>query len=139
MKNVNKINSITKTIVMSSLSLLSLTSCEPTTYYKKIIENKSSKTLTVLIENQDSFPIVIDTLQINAGKNQIIIASEDMGYSDRAYSDCKNGSPIYYIHPIDSNAVSIENSPDWILDHTDKNNGLKHWVNCRFVVTDETY
>ena len=138
MKNVNKINSMTKTIVMSSLSLLLLTSCEPTTYYKKIIENKSSKVLTVLIE-KSSNQVYVDTVQINAGSNYTVLESEDMGYSDEVYSDCKKGQALSYIHPIDSNEVSIENSPNWIFDHTDKNNGLKHWVNCRFVVTDETY
>ncbi len=138
MKNVKKINSMTKTIVMSSFSLLALSSCEPTTYYKKIIENKSTKVLTVLIE-KSSYPVDIDTVQINAGSNYTVLESEDMGYSDDAYSDCKKGNPLSYIHPIDSTEISIENSPDWIFDHTDKNNGSKHWVNCRFVVTDETY
>jgi hypothetical protein len=138
MKNVKKINSMKKTILMSSVFMLSLTSCEPTTYYKKIIENNSSKVLTVLIE-KSSNQVYVDTVQINAGTNYTVLESEEMGYSDEVYSDCKKGQPLSYIHPIDSIEVRIENSPDWIFEHTDKNNGLKHWVNCRFVVTDEMY
>lgn len=132
---MKKIYSIANLLIICSV-VLSLSSCDPGTDYKKIIENQSSKNIKLLIDKNYNGS-KIDTILINAGSNYVVEVSSRLGYREKDYSDCNRGFPLSYINPLNSSKVNISNSSDWIYEHSQKGRG--HSVKCIYVIKDESF
>lgn len=138
MKKNLTLKSIIQSTLLGSVSCFILSSCEPSTEYKKVVINNSSKNLTLIVKS--NYPTVIDSIALNSGESYYVENEEEMGYSDENYSDCTKGDKdLSFVHPTDSNEIYFHDSPNWMNEHKEKNNGKNHAVTCTYLITDSNF
>ncbi len=141
MKTLQKINATTKKASFLGFTLLALYSCDPSVDYKKIIENKSTKDLSILIQDPTTFSgkYSYDTVIVKSGSEYTAIHESGMGTIEKDHPDCSGGDSLFYINPINKNVVNFSNSPDWIYTPNKENHFGGGRVECRFVFTDALF
>lgn len=127
-----------KSTILKALLLLCLTSCEPSTKYNKIVVNKSSHDLQLIIKNTSS-EVELNTI-LRSYHSYVIIDEERRNAPYDDYKNCSNDNyQISVVHPFDSIELEITSCMEWDYWEDSKRRGLDNKVMCEYVILDALF
>lgn len=134
MKNL-KITTKANMLLLAALSTLILSSCDPGTYYKKVVENHSTKDVKLIVNDYNIS--TNDTVVLKAGAIDTVYEDHHIGGTSKdKNTTCEEGYPTSFINPNDSDVVDITKSADWINQKTEKGKSL--YITCRYIIDESS-